>query len=237
MVDEARVDDGEMPVGGESPESGNVTPITRVESPAEGPSRLRDAMRRARMNEADRRDVVISLRESELARLEMLQDALSDVFADIPEDSDLFDGQILPGNPPRLWIDVLAYVVMDRDRRTYSFVQETRHGRATLLESPEIDQVSQRVTDYIAARLLERKRAIAQDGLTALQARLARDPDQTDQPAEPAGPFGKPELQESRSESATRTGASGWQVFTVFLLGVILGAFGLFFYGVTQYTP
>ncbi|MFN0264488.1 hypothetical protein ACKTEK_11475 [Tepidamorphus sp. 3E244] len=140
------------------PAAGNVTPMR--EGLAAQHSRLRDAMRRARLNEAERRDVIVSLREGEVARLEMLQDQLSDVFESTPEESDLFDGSILPGNPPRLWIDVLAYVSMARDRRTYQFVQEARYGRRTIFETTSLEDMGKRITDYVASRVLERERAI-----------------------------------------------------------------------------
>ena len=60
------------------------------------PIRLRDALRRARIEAADRTGVVVDLRDAEVARLEILDDALDPVFAQVPEQIDLFDG--LPEN-------------------------------------------------------------------------------------------------------------------------------------------
>lgn len=106
VLDAAKKAKRSGPVDATSHSNGaNVTSMMR-DTISEQHSRLRDAMRRARLNETERRDVIVSLREGEVARLEMLQDLLEDVFASVPEESDLFDGSILPGNPPRLWIDV-----------------------------------------------------------------------------------------------------------------------------------
>ena len=93
------------------------------------PTRLRDALRQARIEAADRTGVVVELRDAEVARLEILNEALDPLFAQVPEHIDLFDRGISQGETPRLWFDVVAYVVMGRDKRLYRFVQDTRHGR------------------------------------------------------------------------------------------------------------
>src|SRR6476619_1155559 len=93
------------------------------------PTRLRDALREARIEAADRTGVVVDLRDAEVVRLEILSEALDPLFAEIPDSVDLFDRGISRGEPPRLWVDVVAHIVMGRDKRTYRFVQDTRHGR------------------------------------------------------------------------------------------------------------
>jgi hypothetical protein len=72
---------------------------------------------------------------------------------------------------PRLWIDVIAYVVMARDKRTYRFLQDTRFGRKVLLESAQVEDIVDAVTRYVAGRLVERERALASDAPAALRAR------------------------------------------------------------------
>ncbi|MGH9697781.1 MAG: hypothetical protein ACRD5Z_26815, partial [Bryobacteraceae bacterium] len=81
------------------------------------PIRLRDALRQARIEAADRTGVVVDLRDAEVARLEILNDALEPLFAQIPDRVDLLDRGISQGETPRLWFDVVAYVVMGRDKR------------------------------------------------------------------------------------------------------------------------
>src|SRR5674476_295121 len=101
----------------------------------EPPNILRDAVRDARIEAAERSGVVVDLRDAELARLELLNDALDPLFQDIPEGVELFDRGVSRGDVPRLWIDVIAHVEMGRDKRQYRFVQDTRYGRAVLAES------------------------------------------------------------------------------------------------------
>ena len=124
------------------------------------PMRLRDALRRARIEAADRTGVVVELRDAEVARLEILNDALDPLFDDIPARVDIFDRGISQGDTPRLWIDMVAHVAMGRDKRQYRFVQDTRFGRIVLAESHDAAAIVKAVTDYIARRLIEREHAL-----------------------------------------------------------------------------
>ena len=85
--------------------------------------------------------MVVDLRDAELARLELLNEALDPLFKDVPPDVDLLDRGISRGDVPRLWIDTIAHVVMGRDKRRYRFVQDTRYGRKVLAESNEIAEI------------------------------------------------------------------------------------------------
>ena len=60
-----------------------------------------------------------------------------------------------------MWIDITACVLMGRDKRTYRFVQDTRYGRKVLSESADIGETAKAITRYVAARLIERDRALA----------------------------------------------------------------------------
>jgi hypothetical protein len=124
------------------------------------PTRLRDALRQARIEAADRTGVVVELRDAEVARLEILNEALDPLFAQVPDSVDLFDRGISQGETPRLWIDVVAHVLMGRDKRVYRFVQDTRFGRTVLAESHDVPVIVDAVTDYVARRIIEREHAM-----------------------------------------------------------------------------
>ena len=125
------------------------------------PMRLRDALRKARIEAADRTGVVVDLRDAEVARLEILSEALDPLFAQIPDSVDLFDRGISQGETPRLWIDVVAHILMARDKRAYRFVQDTRFGRIVIAESHDVPVIVEAVTDYVARRMVEREHALA----------------------------------------------------------------------------
>src|ERR1043166_5797963 len=138
------------------------------EAPVSGPSgadearpvRLRDALRQARIEAADRTGVVVDLRDAEVARLEILNEALDPLFKEIPDSVDLFDRGVSQGATPRLWIDVIAHVVMGRDKRIYRFVQDTRFGRIVIAESHDVPVIVDAVTGYVARRMIEREHAM-----------------------------------------------------------------------------
>jgi hypothetical protein len=134
------------------------------------PQRLKEALRKARVEEAERTGIVVDLHDAEVARLELLLEAIEPLFAEVPPGVDLFDLGISRGETPKLWIDAIAHVAMGRDKRIYRFVQDTRYGRKVLAESVHIPEIAQTVTKYLAQRLLERERALAGNGM-ALEAR------------------------------------------------------------------
>lgn len=124
---------------------------------------LKGAVRRARIENAERSDVIAELRGAEAARLEILQEQLAPILAQVPDDCDLFDVALVPSEHPRLFIDMIGFVEMGRDRRLYRFVQDTRHGRIVLCETEQIERIVEAVTKYVAQRLVERERALAAD--------------------------------------------------------------------------
>jgi hypothetical protein len=130
------------------------------------PQRLKEALRKARVESAERSGIVVDLHDAEVARLELLNEAVAPLFAELPPEVDLFDLGISRGETPKLWVDAIAHVAMGRDKRVYRFVQDTRYGRKVLAESVHIPEIVQAVTKYLAQRLVERERALADTGAT-----------------------------------------------------------------------
>src|SRR6516164_6190063 len=139
-----------------------------AERPSEQPpQRLKDALRKARVDQAERSAVVVDLHDAEVARLELLNEALDPLFEEVPKEVDLFDRGISRGETARLWIDAIAHVCMGPDKRVYRFLQETRYGRKVLAESVNVPEIVHAVTKYLAQRLLRRARSQARDALRA----------------------------------------------------------------------
>ena len=76
---------------------------------------------------------------------------------------ELFDLGVTPGDRPRLFLDMISFVDLAHDRRTYRFFQDTRHGRVLIAESDSADRIVAAVTNYVARRLVEREQALAAD--------------------------------------------------------------------------
>jgi hypothetical protein len=175
---------------------GRKSPVAADEARAEEPQRLKDALRRARIDTAERTGVVVDLHDAEVARLELLNEALDPLFSEIPAEIDLFDRGISRGETPRLWIDAITHVSMGRDKRIYRFLQDTRYGRKVLAESVNIPDVAEAVTKYIAQRLIERERALA----------------------ETSAPIG-----DVRREARLLRRRRQWRAFRIFVLGLFAG--------------
>ena len=161
--------------------------------------RLQAAIRKARIVQAERSDAMSDLREADIARLELLAEALEPVIQELPQDTSQFDCQVVESDRPRLWVDMLAYVMMGRDRRTYRFMKSTRTGRQSLFESTRVSDVADHITDYIAHRIIEREKALDAE---------------TDLPPEPSG-AGQPARLGKEAKS------SG---LIPFILGFVMGA-------------
>src|SRR5271168_4315577 len=131
--------------------------VTARDSEARSP--LQEAVHQARVEAAERTSVVVDLRDAEVARLELLNEALDPLFAEIPSEVELFDRGVSGGETPRLWIDSVAHIAMGRDKRGYRFLRDSRHGRHVLADSHEIPDIVQAVTAYVARRLIERQHA------------------------------------------------------------------------------
>jgi len=91
------------------------------------PANLRAALRRARADSAEQQEALADLRQAETARLEMLADSIRPIVDQAPEDVELFDLGVTHGDRPRLFIDMISFVDLAHDRRTYRFFQDTRH--------------------------------------------------------------------------------------------------------------
>jgi hypothetical protein len=129
------------------------------------PERLKEALRKARVDQAERTGVVVDLHDAEVARLEILNEALDPLFEEIPAEIDLFDRGISRGETPRLWIDAIAHIGMGRDKRLYRFLQDTRYGRKVLAESLNVAEMADAITKYVAQRMIERERALVDSTL------------------------------------------------------------------------
>lgn len=189
---------------------------------AENVRNLTDAIRRVRTAEAERSDVVVELRDAERARLEMLADELKGVFAEVPAEDEQFVFTVAPGTPPRLWIDLTAFVTLGRDRRTYRFLKDTRLGRTVILETANLDDMADTITHYVAERIIERERAIEGDWLVK---RIMRDETTRRQEAKQA----IAKAVEKKAGPHLDKRELGW-VVAALLLGILIGIVGLLAY-------
>ncbi len=123
---------------------------------------LKQALHDARIEAAERSAVIIDLRDAEMARLEILNEAITGVFKEIPaRHTDYFDRGVSGGTQPRLWLDAITHVVMGNDKRTYRLLTDTANGRRVLEESTDVPAMREAITRYVARRMVAREQALA----------------------------------------------------------------------------
>jgi hypothetical protein len=139
------------------------------------------SIRQARVENAERADAIAEVRELEIVRLKALESALEPVIDQAPQGLDLFDLALTQSEHPRLFLDMIAFVDMAYDKRTYRFFQDTRQGRVLMAESQSADTIVAAVADYVARRLVERERAATVDSRVAEGPRV--QPAEANEPA------------------------------------------------------
>jgi hypothetical protein len=120
------------------------------------------ALKAARLAEAAHFEALMNIRDAATLRLQVLKDDLEPIVEARREADAFIDLALVPGTPPRLWIDMVAYVTMAPDPRTYRLCQDTASGQKVLLETTDRSEVADRVTAYIAHRLIDRQRQIVE---------------------------------------------------------------------------
>jgi hypothetical protein len=162
---------------------------------------LREAIRKARIEEGERLDLTADRRDGEIARLELLKTELEAVFNELPEHDERFNLVLVPSRPARLWIDLFTYAAIDDLSGAYLFLRNSENGRRTLFSSTNVAEMADRITSYMAREIVRRER---------LEAALL---------APGAGAIG---LERARGS------ASMGVVIAAFVIGLLTGAAGLF---------
>jgi hypothetical protein len=108
--------------------------------------------------EAAHFEAVLDIRDAQTLRLQVLKDDLAPVILAHAEAKSFVDLALVPGDPPRLWIDLITSIVMAPDPRTYRLVQDRPGDRLTLLETADRGEMVDRVKQHVAHRLVVRER-------------------------------------------------------------------------------
>ena len=122
---------------------------------------LLDALREARLAEAAHFEAALDLRDSKTLRLQILKDDLVPTVQASSEAKELFDLTLLPGDPPKLWVDLTSYVLMEPDHRTYRFLQDRQDRREILFEGVDREQTAAAIRRHMAHRLVAKERQSA----------------------------------------------------------------------------
>jgi hypothetical protein len=122
---------------------------------------LADALRAARNAEALHQESLTLIRDAESLRLAVLRDELAAYVAGNDAARAFFALSILPGEKPRLWLDLVHWVEMAPDPRSYRLIGDRETGRESLLETQDRAEMARFIKTWMAHRLVERARMLA----------------------------------------------------------------------------
>ena len=126
-----------------------------------GGSLLEEQIRVARLAHAERLTAMENIHDASVLRLQVLKDELTPVFAQNMAARRVIDLVLVPGDPPRLWIDMTSYVTMGPDPQTYRLQRDTFCRHELLLASRKRSEVIAGITAHVASHLVEREKQLA----------------------------------------------------------------------------
>ena len=122
--------------------------------------RQSEALHQARLREAARCEALNDIRDAQSLRLFALKQDVEEGLSRLPAPGSLAEMVLIPGNNPRLWVDIIGSVAMGSDPRAYRFELEREGGRETLLETCDRAEMARFVLSHLAHRMIARERAV-----------------------------------------------------------------------------
>jgi hypothetical protein len=119
-----------------------------------------EALRRARLAQAAHFDALMDIRDAQTLRLAALRDDLAQALKDRTLTQGFVDLALVPGDPPRLWVDLVTYVVMEPTPRVYRVMQDRAAAKEVMFESADRAAVMARLLDLVANRMVDRERVL-----------------------------------------------------------------------------
>jgi len=115
----------------------------------------------ARRLEAEHHDAMLAVRDAAMLRLFTLKQEILPYVEAMPEAEGFIDIALVPGHPPRLWIDLSSHVLIAEDGRSWRLVQDTADDREVLFETDRLEDMTAFLRKFIAHRVVRRHRMVA----------------------------------------------------------------------------
>ncbi len=122
---------------------------------------VRDELDAARRLEAEHHEAMLAVRDAAMLRLFSLKQEILPYVEAMPEAEGFIDIALVPGHPPRLWIDLSSHVVIADDGRSWRLVQDTVDDREVLFETDRLEDMVAFLRKFIAHRVVRRHRLLA----------------------------------------------------------------------------
>lgn len=112
------------------------------------------ALKQARLAEAAQLEALVSLRDARSLRLLALRDALKRELAGHDEALSLFELNVQDAEKPKLWLDLISFIEMEPNPKTYRLMQDGPQGRACQFESSDAAAMQAQALRHMAHRLV-----------------------------------------------------------------------------------
>jgi len=132
-------------------------------TPPASPGKLDKAISEARQSQGMHFDARRDGLDAETLRLEVLRLELASLVKGRAEAEKFIDLKLFSGERPRLWIDLVSYVVMAPTPRHYQLMRDRQDSSEILFASDNRAEMVEVVTGYIANRILTRERQLPPD--------------------------------------------------------------------------
>jgi hypothetical protein len=112
----------------------------------------------ARELQASGHEARLAARDIEAMRLLALKQEIAPFIEQTPELKPFIELALVAGETPRLWLDLVSYVVMSPDQQHWRLVQDTPEGRQVVFETDQLDEMVSFLKKFLAHRAVMRQR-------------------------------------------------------------------------------
>ena len=130
---------------------------------AEAVAIMAEELRRARELQGAGHEARLASRDMAAMRLLAVKQELSPYVDALPELRSFIELALVNGETPKLWLDLVSYVVMAPDQQHWRLMQDTADGREVIFETDQMDELVAFLRKFIAHRAIQRERLLRSD--------------------------------------------------------------------------
>ena len=129
-----------------------------VTTPADARAQMQAELTHARELQASGHEARLAARDMEAMRLLALKQEIAPYVEQTPELKPFVELALVAGETPRLWLDLVSYVVMSPDHQLWRLVQDTSEGRQVIFETDQLEEMVSFLKKFLAHRAIMRQR-------------------------------------------------------------------------------
>ncbi len=125
------------------------------------------ALKQARELQGAGHEARLAARDMAAMRLLAVKQELAPLVDSMPELRAFVELALVNGETPKLWLDLVSYVVMAPDQQHWRLVQDTADGRDVVFETDRLEEMVDFLRKFIAHRAVQRERLLRAESMDA----------------------------------------------------------------------